>query len=145
MWTQTCVRRPYQCCRSHRADPEEPLAHSSCILYTASIIDTPGQQKVGRKIGSLNILGSQTLDLRIGTFFIQSVPCRVTFAVKGTGIIRIKSRRKRTTYDIGYLRFESFIWISYSFKSAGIDFRLRKTDDVQWETGGRMERMLPAA
>lgn len=103
------TRRPYQCCRSHRADPEEPLAHPSCILYTASITDTPGQQKVGRKIGSLKILGSQALDLRIGIFFISSVPCRVTLVVKGTGIIRIKSRRKRYIYEIWYFRFESFI------------------------------------
>lgn len=93
------VRRPYQCCRSHRADPKEPLTHPSCILYAASITDTPGQKKVGRKIGSLKILGSQALDLWIGIFFIPSVPCRVTLAVKETGIIRIKSRRERSKWD----------------------------------------------
>lgn len=54
------------------------------------------------------------MDLRIGTFFIPSVPCRVTLAVKGTGIIRIKFRRKRTTYK----RFGTFgLKVVYEFRT----------------------------
>lgn len=50
----------------------------------------------------------------MGIFFIPSVPCRVTLAVKETGIIRIKSRRKRTTY----MRFGTFgLKVLYEFRT----------------------------